>query len=474
MQPLRPQESWPDADADILHLVDLYFRYYNDRPHSIFHEHTFRTSLFAGAISQPVLLAMMGVSARFSVDPEVRARGPAYASRAKKLLHDDFENICLENVQACILVGNICYDDNHADVESLYFALAVRMSQLLQLAVTNESDDAVTREVKIRVWWTCFIIDTWASAGSNLSRQFKMKIKRPRVPMDEGMFYALRKGDPDVDVSRWRPGLWGHMVRSVEIYSQILDFHKHLADADVWDEDSISLTVHDLDAQLGQFEQSLDPTMRFSLDNLKTHIAQGLGGVFVAFNIGLHHYWTLLFYLYLDHRRPITPNGRAYASRCKLHATIICNILRASREFETAEALYNIVGHVAIVSSSVLLHTYLFGEPEELPDAKRGLESNFESLVQLRKYWASIEFMINRLVIFQNNCLRSMNRNTHRFDRWLVKFLLEHGLALEDKEEAMGSLSTDVEISPVYDGLQSERGRFTQGIIMELQNGDHS
>lgn len=67
-----------------------------------------------------------------------------------------------------------------------------------------------------------------------------------------------------------------------------------------------------------------------------------------------------------------------------------------------------------------------------------------------------------------------MNRNTHRFDRWLVKFLLEHGLALEDKEEAMGSLSTDVEISPVYDGLQSERGRFTQGIIMELQNGDHS
>lgn len=270
------------------------------------------------------------------------------------------------------------------------------MSQLLQLAVTNESDDAVTREVKIRVWWTCFIIDTWASAGSNLSRQFKMKIKRPRVPMDEGMFYALRKGDPDVDVSRWRPGLWGHMVRSVEIYAQILDFHKHLADADVWDEDSISLTVHDLDAQLGQFEQSLDPTMRFSLDNLKTYIAQGLGGVFVAFNIGLHHYWTLLFYLYLDHRRPITPNGRAYASRCKVHATIICNILRASREFETAEALYNIVGHVAIVSSSVLLHTYLFGEPEELPDAKRGLESNFESLVQLRKYWASIEFMVGR------------------------------------------------------------------------------
>lgn len=67
-----------------------------------------------------------------------------------------------------------------------------------------------------------------------------------------------------------------------------------------------------------------------------------------------------------------------------------------------------------------------------------------------------------------------MNRNTHRFDRWLVKFLLEHGLALEDKEEDTGSLPTDVGISPVYDDLQSERGRFTHGIIMELQNGDHS
>lgn len=149
VQPLLPHQSRPDADA--LHLVDLYFRYYNDRPHSIFHEHTFRTSLVAGTISQTILLAMMGLSARygelarqsisphcqlsfslgpewklthyirFSVDPEVRAKGPIYTTRAKKLLHEDFENICLENIQACILLGNICYDECHADVESLYF-----------------------------------------------------------------------------------------------------------------------------------------------------------------------------------------------------------------------------------------------------------------------------------------------------------------------------------------------------------------
>lgn len=57
----------------------------------------------------------------FSSKPEIRARGPLYAAKAKKALQDDFEHVCIENVQASILIGNICYGDAHADVESLYF-----------------------------------------------------------------------------------------------------------------------------------------------------------------------------------------------------------------------------------------------------------------------------------------------------------------------------------------------------------------
>lgn len=77
-----------------------------------------------------------------------------------------------------------------------------------------------------------------------------------------------------------------------------------------------------------------------------------------------------------------------------MNANIICDILRASREVEGADAIYDIVGHLAVVSSSVLVHTFLFGDTAELPDAKRRLESNLESLVQLREYWPSVELIV--------------------------------------------------------------------------------
>lgn len=49
---------------EVLYLVDLYFRFIHDSPHSLFHEPTFKVSVVEGHVSQPVLLAMLGLSAR--------------------------------------------------------------------------------------------------------------------------------------------------------------------------------------------------------------------------------------------------------------------------------------------------------------------------------------------------------------------------------------------------------------------------
>jgi hypothetical protein len=57
----------------------------------------------------------------FATDPSIKAKGPVYAAKAKKAFQENFEHVCIENVQACVLIGNICYGDSHADVESLYF-----------------------------------------------------------------------------------------------------------------------------------------------------------------------------------------------------------------------------------------------------------------------------------------------------------------------------------------------------------------
>jgi hypothetical protein len=98
-----------------------------------------------------------------------------FSSEAKRLVKADLENICLENVQACILVGNICFAESNADLESLYFGkfepseldesstnfvsvIANRMAQLLKLADENPADDYVLREVKRRVWWSLYMV----------------------------------------------------------------------------------------------------------------------------------------------------------------------------------------------------------------------------------------------------------------------------------------------------------------------------
>jgi hypothetical protein len=273
------------------------------------------------------------------------------------------------------------------------------MVQIMNIGAANDADDGVTRETKVRIWWTIFIIDTWASGGSDLPRQFKLEPKRPRVPMDETTFFHMKVGDPDIAASLWKPGIWGHMVKPVQIYFQIQDLHKYLTETVDWDEDLIENAVQALDLELIAFEQNLEPEMRYSLGNLAIYISRGLGRVFIAFHLGYYHYYTLLFYQYLDHRRHPTRNGKIYAERCKMNAKMICDILKASREHKGAEAIYDIVGHLTVVSSSVLVHTYLFGDANELPDAKRRLELNLESLVQLRSYWGSVEAMVSAYIM---------------------------------------------------------------------------
>jgi hypothetical protein len=52
------------GNEEILQLVDLYFTFMHDKPHTLFHEPSFRSSISDGTVSRQVLLSMMGLSAR--------------------------------------------------------------------------------------------------------------------------------------------------------------------------------------------------------------------------------------------------------------------------------------------------------------------------------------------------------------------------------------------------------------------------
>lgn len=46
---------------------------------------------------------------------------------------------------------------------------------------------------------------------------------------------------------------------------------------------------------------------------------------------------------------------------------------------------------------------------------------------------ADIIFKTNRLFTFQDMCYRSADLNTHKADKWIVKFLLQHSSPIDEK-----------------------------------------
>ncbi|KAF3226693.1 hypothetical protein TWF192_005170 [Orbilia oligospora] len=449
--------------TEVLDLVDLYFDYIHDKPHILFHEPTLKTSVRNGSVSRTVLLSLIAISARFSDNPAVRALGPAYAQGSKACFKADLENVCIENTQAAIVIANICLAEGDSRAESLYYALAIRMAQMLDLASGNEDDDGITREVKRRVWWTCFIVDIWSSGGGSLARQLQVGEHQPRLPLEEIAFLELRPGERDFNDTAWKTGIWSHMVRMIELYKEIQDLLRYLVATTQWDEDFIENTVHGLAVRLLAFEERLGPELTFSAENVARHARRGTGRLFTGFHLGYQYYCMVLFYQYLDKSRPSTRNGAAYADRCKLHARRFCDILRTARQSPKAEALHNINAHITIVSSSVLLHNYMFGDASELADTQARLESNLEFMVKLRRYWPSVELVINRLNVFLRSCVRSTSKNTHRFDKWMVKFLQEYSMTLAEKEEE-GPRSPQGQMDAFEYGF-SERNLIMQGVI---------
>jgi hypothetical protein len=67
------------------------------------------------------LLAICSMGSRFSSDAHVRHLEVPWMARSKQLLLADLEHICLENIQAAILMANLCVAQLNPISEVLFF-----------------------------------------------------------------------------------------------------------------------------------------------------------------------------------------------------------------------------------------------------------------------------------------------------------------------------------------------------------------
>lgn len=103
-----------------LELVELYLEKVHDRPHSIFHPATLRSQLQSNTLTMTLLCALCAIGSKYSEKPDQRSLGAPLVAEAKRLLQADLENICMENIQACILVATLCAGGGRTSSEALF------------------------------------------------------------------------------------------------------------------------------------------------------------------------------------------------------------------------------------------------------------------------------------------------------------------------------------------------------------------
>ncbi|KAL4786288.1 hypothetical protein BJX76DRAFT_130362 [Aspergillus varians] len=411
-------------------LIDLYLQLIHDKPHTLFHPATLLSRVRTRSLPDATLFSILALTARLSSEQTVQERAKDFFQTAKESFKRTLDDVTLDNVHAAALIGNMCGVEGDPNGESLFFGISFRMAQILRLPQPSPEDDRVMRETKIRTYWSLYMIDQWSSAGLDMPRQIPDTGQHP-LPMLELEYWRLRPGDRQIETTTQDhpPGLWGYMVILARIFGKIHELHRRLASGDFTDAETEEQT-RALSLELERFAQNLPSNVEHTKDNLERHSMLGLGATFVALHLGYHHYSTLLYFHYLDSTITQVSNQALFAARCKYHAAAFSDLLSFSSRVPGCEVVYFIVSHMTVISSSVLLHTLLFGELSELPGTRRRLYSNFQILLKLKQYWPDVNMMITRLFTFQEACMRSTDR-VYVVDKWVVKFLLQHALPIE-------------------------------------------
>lgn len=305
------------------------------------------------------------------------------------------------------------------------------------------------------------MIDEWSSTGLQVPRQITIPPTDIPLPMEEMAFLQLRNDDT-LDTAGMgsippAPSLLGQMIALSRIFADINQINREAVDTHLLPPDTDAIEA--LAARLEAWEMQLPPYMRDDPASLAHYAAQGLGRIYVAVYGGYYHFGQLLYYQYLHGSRDEDGSiTNSLAKRCKYFSARLCNIIYASLETPGCDVLYNMIGHVLVIASTIQIHTLLFSsDTTEISAAKDRLERNFTILLKLRELWPSLDVCMIRLQTFNKACRTSME-TSFKLDRWMLKFLSEFAKPVDERPSGSENpwAIGDIAVTPASDfGIHS-------------------
>ena len=280
------------------------------------------------------------------------------------------------------------------------------------------------------------MIDIWSSAGLQIPRQMH-RSDHIALPMEESLFFGLSADSSSFNSSS--SSIWAEMVHLAHIWAEIHDLNKAAVGGSM-EPEPLRHAVETLSNKLNSWSSSLQPHLKATKENLERYSLLGLGSALAALHLGYHYYNEVLFYqLLAENVEQSSESTALYRENCKAHASQFCDLLYTCNMTPGCECFYIMVGHMLVVSSTVYIHTLLFGTVEEqIIIARKRLEQNFEILTQLQSYWVKLDDSLSRLKAFHNACISSVESSFY-MDRWMLSFILEHGTKVYEKFDHDGS-----------------------------------
>ena len=273
------------------------------------------------------------------------------------------------------------------------------------------------------------MIDIWCSTGLRLPRQMQLT-RFVELPANEITFLAL---EPRTNSTSASSGIWAEMASCAQIWAEIYELNQSLV-YEMKSPEALEEAVEALLRKLDMWSASLPLHLRKTQSNLQYYASVGLGSAFAALHLGYHYYNEVLCYQFLAEDASMKhTTSREYAEKCKEHAKLFCNLLYACQETPNCECLYIMVGHMLVVTSTVYIHTLVLSDrQEEIAMARARLEKNFQIVMRLQSFWVKLDDSLSRLQAFHNACKISAEQS-FRMDKWMLCFLLDHGLAIPER-----------------------------------------
>ncbi|KAI1821402.1 hypothetical protein F4861DRAFT_473570 [Xylaria intraflava] len=167
-------------------LLDIYFTRLHAKPYHILDEQFVRQRLRLNQLPLYLVHAIYAVSARYTLHPNgyqaAVKLGEDFASKSRKGI--DIDEPAVDTLQALLLLVIAYIATGNGKKAYMLLANAVGMAMALELhreADTNAPVSALEREMRRRLFWSCYLLDRFMACGS----------KRPCLIGDKTIFLRL-------------------------------------------------------------------------------------------------------------------------------------------------------------------------------------------------------------------------------------------------------------------------------------------